>query len=201
MSQLSHISSGEEGKTRKLDQHHEIIKTRSKSPNVNLKSSSRASIEELAKLANGSDEFGLDRISRLKGDPSLEVFGKLTPLFWELVKGDSSVVIGTAGETDEVVTVDTKRVIRWVGSLHGKSGLKVTEFPLNRLDPDSSNCFDPLKEAVVFTGGSVKVRILADDVCASISGEHIDPSSGEELLVKESMAMFLCLKGWAEICK
>ena len=201
LGQLSQISSGNEGKTHTLDQLHEIIKTRSKSPNVNLKSSSKASIEELAKLADGRDEFGFDRISRLKDDPSLEVFGKLTPLFWELVKGDSSVVIGTAGETDEVVTVDTKRVIRWVGSLHGKSGLKVTELPLNRLDPDSSNCFDPLKEAVVFTGGSVKVRILADDVRASISGEQIEPSLGDEIIVKESMAMFLCLKGWAEICK
>ena len=201
MGQLSQISSGKEGKKHTLDQLHEIIKTRSKSPNVNLKSSSKASIEELAQLSDGRDEYGLDRISRLKDDPSLEVFGKLTPLFWELVKGDSSVVIGTAGETDEVVTVDTKRVIRWVGSLHGKSGLKVTELPLNRLDPDSSNCFDPLEEAVVFTGGSVKVRILADDVCARISGEQIEPSLGDELVVRESMAMFLCLKGWAEICK
>ena len=79
LGQLSQISSGKEGKTHTLDQLHEIIKTRSKSPNVNLKSSSKASIEELAKLADGRDEFGLDRISRLKDDPSLEVFGKLTP--------------------------------------------------------------------------------------------------------------------------
>jgi len=47
----------------------------------------------------------------------------------------------------------------------------------------------------------VKVRILADDVCARISGEQIEPSLGDELVVRESMAMFLCLKGWAEICK
>ena len=47
----------------------------------------------------------------------------------------------------------------------------------------------------------MKVRILADDVRASISGEQIEPSLGDEIIVKESMAMFLCLKGWAEICK
>lgn len=202
LEKLSHISSGESGKTKILNEFHEIIKTRSKSQNVNLKSSSRASIEELALLADSGDEFGFDRIARLKEDPSLEVFGpKCTPIFWELVKGDSSVVIGTAGETDEVVTVDTKRVIRWVGSLHGKSGLRVTELPLERLDPDSSNRFDPLKEAVVFGGGSLKVRIIAEEVCASISGERIEPSLGDEIVVQESMAMFLCLKGWAEICK
>ena len=42
-------------------------------------------------------------------------------------------------EADEVVTIDVRRQIRWPTSLHGKSGLRVTEFPLSRLDPDGSN--------------------------------------------------------------
>ena len=138
LGQLSQISSGKSGKMQTLNQLHEIIKTRSKSPNVNLKSSSKTSIEELALLADGRDEFGLDRISRLKADPSLDVFGKHTSLFWELVKGDSSVVIGTAGETDEVVTIDTKRGLDGSEASMENQGLKVTELPLNRLDPDSS---------------------------------------------------------------
>ena len=70
LGQLSQISSGKEGGKLTLNQLHELIKTRSKSPNVNLKFSSRASIEELAQLADGSDAYGLDRISRLKDDPS-----------------------------------------------------------------------------------------------------------------------------------
>ena len=197
LEKLSSISSGETGKGALLDELHGILRTRSNSPQVNLKSSSRASIVELAKLCDNEE-----KVSRLKNDPNLAVFGpKCTPIFWELVKGDSSVVIGTAGETDEVVTVDTKRVIRWVGSLHGKSGLRVTEFPLGRLDPDSGTKFDPLSEAVVFRGGTVKVRVLAEDVTAEISGDRVEPRLGEEIEVKESMAMFLCLKGWAEICK
>ena len=197
LEKLHIISSGEKGKGALLDELHGILKIRANSPQANLKSSSRASIEELANLAENEE-----KISRLKDDPNLAVFGpKCTPIFWELVKGDSSVVIGTAGETDEVVTVDTKRVIRWVGSLHGKSGLRVTELPLDRLDPDSSDKFDPLSEAVVFKGGSTKVRILADDVTAEISEHRVEPSLGDEIEVKESMAMFLCLKGWAEICK
>ena len=123
LEKLSAISSGESGKGAILGELHSILATRARSPKVNLRSVSKASIEELAKLADTED-----RVSRLKKDPTLDVFGpKCTPIFWELVKGDSSVVIGTAGETDEVVTVDTKRVIRWVGSLHGKSGLRVTE--------------------------------------------------------------------------
>ena len=197
LDKLSRISSGETGKGALLDELYGILKIRANSPQVNLKSSSRASIEELARLADNEE-----KISRLKDDPNLSVFGpKCTPIFWELVKGDSSVVIGTAGETDEVVTIDTKRVIRWLGSLHGKSGLRVTELPLERLDPDSGNKFDPLTEAVVFRGGSVKVRILAEDVTAEISGHRVEPALGDEIVVKESMAMFLCLKGWAEICK
>ena len=197
LEKLSKISNGEKGKGALLDELHGILATRANSPQVNLKSTSRASIEELAELAGNED-----KVSRMKKDPSLAVFGpKCTPIFWELVKGDSSVVIGTAGETDEVVTVDTKRVIRWVGSLHGKSGLRVTELPLERLDPDSGNKFDPLSEAVAFNGGTTKVRILAEDVTAEISGDRVEPSLGDEIEVQESMAMFLCLKGWAEICK
>ena len=196
LSKLSEISSGSENKREVMDELHGILTSRSKSPRVNLKSTSQASIEELAKLSESRD-----RIERLKEDQSLSVFGeKCTPIFWELVKGDSSVVMGTAGETDEVVTVDTKRVIRWVGSLHGKSGLKVTEFPIERLDPEGSDSFDPLSEAVVFRGDQVKVRILAQEVIAEILGTRIETSQGEELVVDESMAMFLCLKGWAELC-
>ncbi len=197
LDKLAKISSGESGKGALVDELHGILTTRANSPQVNLKSTSKASIIELAELADNAD-----KVARLKNDAGLAVFGpKCTPIFWELVKGDSSVVIGTAGETDEVVTVDTKRVIRWVGSLHGKSGLRVTELPLERLDPDSRDSFDPLSEAVVFSGGTVKVRILAEDVTAEISGVRIEPRLGDEIEVQESMAMFLCLKGWAEICK
>ena len=55
-------------------------------------------------------------------------------LFQNLIRADTSVVLGNAGETDEVVTIDTRRQIRWPGSLHGKTGMRVTEFPLERLD-------------------------------------------------------------------
>ena len=197
LEKLAVISEGGDEKSNLLNELHDILSTRSKSPKTTLKSISKPSIVELAKLAQSDD-----RINRLKDDPSLSVFGeKCTPIFWELVKGDSTVVMGTAGETDEVVTVDTKRVIRWIGSLHGKSGLKVTQFPLERLDPDGSRSFDPLSEAVVFRGGNARVRIIEDDVTAEISGDRLEPSIGDEIEVSESMAMFLCLKGWAEITK
>ena len=131
-----------------------------------------------------------DHIERLKGNRSLPVFGDTgTKLFWALVRANSSVsVIG--GETDENVTVDVKRVIRHLGSLHGKSGLRVTEIPFDRLDPDGSNPFDALREAVVFAGPEDKrVRLLVDDVRAIINKRELEGGSGDEFTVDEGMAM------------
>ncbi|WP_202318882.1 DNA primase catalytic subunit PriS [Archaeoglobus neptunius] len=53
---------------------------------------------------------------------------------------------------DAPVTADTRRLIRLPGSLHGKTGLKVTEVE----DIDS---FNPLKEAVAFGSEEVVVKV------------------------------------------
>jgi len=179
-----------------LNELHEILKTRAKSPRVQLRSTGKNRIEELAEMSCSTD-----RIDRLRNDHKLMVFGEVcTPIFWELVKGDSSVVMGSAGETDEAVTVDTKRVIRWVDSLHGKSGLRVTEFPLERLDPEGPKRFEPLREAVVFSKQTkMHVRLSVDEVVAEIAGERVEGNSGDEYEVSEAMATFLALKGWAAL--
>ncbi len=46
-------------------------------------------------------------------------------------------------EIDEPVTTDLHRLIRFPGSLHGKTGLAVTKIPINMLE-----AFDPLIEAI-----------------------------------------------------
>ena len=121
-------------------------------------------------------------------------------VFTELVKGDNSIVLGKAGETDEVVTIDLKRVIRWPTSLHGKSGMKVVELPLSRLDPDGKNAFDPLIEAIPWTKSSriEKVRALRSDVIYRIRDSQGVLSEGEIYEVDEATATFLVLKKWAE---
>ncbi len=120
--------------------------------------------------------------------------------FIELVKGDSSVVLGKAGETDEVVTIDLKRVIRWPTSLHGKSGMKVVELPLERLNPDGNDAFDPLTEAIPWGKSSVteKVRALRSDAYYRIRDSEGELSKGEIYDVDEATATFLVLKKWAE---
>ena len=123
--------------------------------------------------------------------------------FIELVKGDSSVVLGKAGETDEVVTIDLKRVIRWPTSLHGKSGMKVVELPLNRLDPNGQNAFDPLIEAIPWSQSSnrEKVRALRSEAVYRIGESQGELSEGEVYEVDEATATFLVLKKWAEPVK
>ena len=61
----------------------------------------------------------------------------------------------SAGETDEPVTCDVKRLIRLPCSLHGKTGLKV-----EKVTVDGLKDFDPLRDAVVFGNDPVKVQLL-----------------------------------------
>jgi len=192
---LQRIARDDESSKQTLNELDAVMKQRIRSPDVSIKSFSKSKLRTLA-------ESTLDesRITRLKQDPSLMVFGENTTAFWELVRGDSSVILGSAGETDENVTVDVKRVIRWIGSLHGKCGLRVTQFPLHRLDPDSSESFDPLNESVALgSTRSFEVEILQDDIRARIQDSELEGSSGEVFTVTESLATFLILKGWARI--
>ncbi len=61
----------------------------------------------------------------------------------------------SAGETDEPVTCDVKRLIRLPGSLHGKTGFKVTKISFDNLAT-----FDPLDDAVVCSDNPVSVDII-----------------------------------------
>ena len=134
------------------------------------------------------------------GKLSTQFGDNLDKIFNDLVIGDKAVVLGNAGETDEVVTIDLKRVIRWPTSLHGKSGMKVVEFPLDRLDPHGPNPFDPLLEAVPWRMGEpdVKVKSIKSDVCYRIGTAEGELDEGEEYCVDEATATFLVLKRWAD---
>ena len=175
-----------------LDEFHGLLNT-----NVNHNGGRGVSKNRIITLAESV--LSKERIERLSSDHNLAVFGKETGTFWDLVKLDKSVVLGTAGETDENVTVDVKRAIRHLGSLHGKCGLRVTEVPYDRLDPDGYNPFNPLLETVAFTGlEKTQIKLLRDDVTASLEGTEVSGSTGEIVNVSEAMSIFLCLKGWGE---
>jgi len=111
---------------------------------------------------------------------------------------NQGISLGAAGETDEVVTIDVKRVIRHPTSLHGKSGFCVTEFPLDRLDPDKNNSFDPLSETIVFSdSNNMSIKVIKDDIDFRIKEREFSMNAGDEAEVSEAVGTFLILKGWA----
>jgi DNA primase small subunit len=61
----------------------------------------------------------------------------------------------SAGETDEPVTCDVKRLIRLPSSLHGKTGFKVVKIAVDELDD-----FDPLRDSIVLPEDAIKVTLL-----------------------------------------
>jgi DNA primase small subunit len=98
----------------------------------------------------------------------------------------------SAGETDEPVTCDVKRLIRLPGSLHGKTGFKVVKILLDKL-----NDFDPLRAAVVLPDESVKVE-LKQPLNIKMKGEEFNlKQEKQELPVY--LAVFLIGRKMANI--
>ncbi len=89
---------------------------------------------------------------------------------------------------DAPVTADTKRLIRMPGSLHGKTGLRVTEV-------EDIDAFNPLKDAVVFGEEKVNVRITRG---GSVKlGEFEERLTSGRVRVPEYVAVFLICRGMA----
>lgn len=190
---LREIHRGSEGSTselRRLESELQAMQDREGTTSQR----SAAAIRRLAELMDHDQ-----RVARLK-DGKFEVLGNYQALFLNLLKADASVVLGSAGETDEVVTIDVRRQIRWPTSLHGKSGMRVSEFPLSRLDPDGHDPYNPLNEAFVLgLDQTAEVEWTVDDAIAQFGDRRLESSVGERIQVHESAATFLVLKGWAQL--
>ncbi|MDD1769856.1 MAG: DNA primase small subunit PriS [Methanomassiliicoccales archaeon] len=90
-----------------------------------------------------------------------------------------------AGEVDEPVTSDIKRLIRMPHSLHGKTGLRVV--PMRRRDLDD---FDPLRDATPDVVGDAPVRIAVPRRTeVRLRGERLTLEGETE--VPEYAALFL----------
>jgi len=113
-----------------------------------------------------------DRIKRIK-DGLLDQSRTIRKFFLNNALRKTAVSM-SAGETDEPVTCDIKRLIRLPYSLHGKTGLKVTRVTL-----DDLHDFDPLRDAVVFSDDVVKVE-LNRDINMKMNEEEFNLSQGEQ---------------------
>lgn len=98
-----------------------------------------------------------------------------------------------SAKIDTVVTTDIHRLIRMNGTLHGKTGLKKIEFPVERL-PD----FDPFKEAIAFKEGTVKVSVSSAPEFR-IREQMFGPYKNRTVELPTAAAVLLVLKGRAEV--
>lgn len=193
ITKLQGIANKNEGYIRELKSLHEGLKSQSQREG-RKSTKGQGSIEQLAGIVNHPD-----RARRLR-DGNFGVLEKHQSLFLDLLKTDTSVVLGSAGETDEVVTIDVRRQIRWPTSLHGKSGMRVCEFPLSRLDPDGGNPYSPLHEALALsTQDMLTVEMTVDDSIAQFGEKVFDKQTGDQFEIHEAGATFLVLKGWAKV--
>jgi hypothetical protein len=76
----------------------------------------------------------------------------------------------------------------------------VTELPLQRLDIDASNTFDPLSEALALSmNNTMKVQVDVDYARTRIGDKEYELNHGEVLELPEAAAAFIVLKGWGKV--
>jgi len=97
-------------------------------------------------------ELSEERIKRIR-EGMLDQSKTIRKFFLNSALRKTAVTLG-AGETDEPVTCDVKRLIRLPFSLHGKTGFKVVKIGIDELET-----FDPLRDAVVFNDDPVTVHL------------------------------------------
>ncbi|MFX1314100.1 MAG: DNA primase small subunit domain-containing protein [Promethearchaeota archaeon] len=108
-------------------------------------------------------------------------------------------------EIDEPVTIDIHRLIRYPGSLHGKTGFRVQQIELNQLKD-----FHPLNEKnknldpIVFKTDkeiTQKLEVIEQEIpITKIKGEEYGPyHKGEKIEVPHHIAVFLLCKEVAKI--
>jgi DNA primase small subunit len=97
-------------------------------------------------------ELSEERVRRIK-DGLLDQSKTIRKFFLNRALRKTAVSL-SAGETDEPVTCDVKRLIRLPASLHGKTGLKVV-----KIEVDDLKDFDPLQDAVILPEDPVQVAL------------------------------------------
>jgi len=151
----------------------------------------------ITSFLNSKNDF-LEIISKsINNMWNIEGFGLKT---WETFLTGIISEIGV--ELDEPVSIDIHRLIRYPGSLHGKTGFKVQELTLKELET-----FNPLDETnekldpIVFQSEKVqKLEVIEQIIPATkIKGNIFGPfSQGEKIEVPHHVAVFLLCKGVAK---
>jgi DNA primase small subunit len=145
--------------------------------------------EVLHLLVDG--EPGHRRLDRMVSDLRIDLREGIGERFWERIS--SKLFVSMAGEADEPVTADTKRLIRLPTSLHGKTGFRVVELTRDQLED-----FDPLVDTLAFGDEPVEVMGLVDETF-DLGGKEHSLASEKRTSLPEYAAVFACLRGMAQI--
>jgi DNA primase small subunit len=136
----------------------------------------------------------------LKRDPLLESWKEKGP--WGSFKGlgiekwKKIVHYGVEKQSvkvDTVVTPDINRLIRLPNSLHGKTGLKKAEFPIEDIE-----IFDPLRRAVAFKEGAVTVEV-SEAPQFRVEDRTYGPFERQKVELPTAAALMLLCKGVAKV--
>ncbi|MFB0543455.1 MAG: DNA primase small subunit domain-containing protein, partial [Candidatus Bathyarchaeia archaeon] len=98
-----------------------------------------------------------------------------------------------ASAIDTVVTTDIRRLIRLPMSLHGKTGLRAEEIPVDGLEG-----FDPLRSAVAFDEGEITVQVMNAPEFR-VGEETYGPFREERAELPAAAAILLLCKGVASV--
>jgi DNA primase small subunit len=127
-------------------------------------------------------ELSEERVNRIKNG-LLDQSKTIRKFFLNSALRKTAVSL-SAGETDEPVTCDVKRLIRLPSSLHGKTGLKVV-----KISVDDLKDFNPLRDAVVLPADPVRIAIH-QSVSLEMNDQSFHLSEGEHE-VPTYLAVFL----------
>jgi DNA primase small subunit len=126
----------------------------------------------------------------------LEMFSRdqFRDIFLELVREHQKIEM--AGETDEPVTTDVKRLIRMPTSLHGKTGFRVVPLTIEELRD-----FEPFRDAVAFDSEPVNVKIKINEPLAlKLKGEEFLFNPDDDIIeLPKFAAIYLICQQKAEL--
>ncbi|MFA5861745.1 MAG: DNA primase catalytic subunit PriS, partial [Candidatus Thermoplasmatota archaeon] len=153
-----------------------------------------AFLEELRTMEKDAAKARLMTLDGIGDKTADEVLSMLTPERIALIRNEGRIAIPALGrskalaglvqyakvhaegETDEPVTADIKRLIRLPGSLHGKTGLRVTPLTIKEFER-----FDPLQDAVALGDEPTRV-IVSKPTEVPLRGQRLMVQPGEQEL-------------------
>ena len=130
-------------------------------------------------------------LQNLESDSQLNTpkwVGKKT---WEALI--EALITNETSRVDSVVTTDIHRLTRLVGTLHGKTGLIALRVPVDQLED-----FYPLRDAIAFREGRVKVTVL-DVERFKIGESEYGPFKNSDVELPTAAAMLLLCKRVAKL--